>query len=69
MPVFLSNRTWFIREGIEFQHMGELPAGPKMVLLRTQTRVSLPPDWEEKAAGLPQAEEWQKRGLLENTVF
>jgi hypothetical protein len=65
MPIFLSNRTWFIREGIAFQPASAPPPKPRMTLMRTQTRVALPADWREKLDNNSFMEEWKVRGLLE----
>ena len=65
MPISLSNRTWFIREGMAFQPVGDPPPKPRMTLMRTQTLVALPADWKEKLANKAFIKEWKVRGLLE----
>ena len=65
MPVFLSNRTWFIREGMAFQPLGDPPPKPRMTLMRTQTRVALVGDGQSRQADSPMAAEWRKRDLIE----
>jgi hypothetical protein len=66
MPVFLSNRTWFIREGIAFQALGELPQKPRIQLLRTKTTVPLPAAWEQQLNQPSLMREWRKRMLIED---
>jgi len=66
MPVFRSNRTWLIREGIPFQAVAEPPAKPRMRLMRTNTTITLPNDWEQKLAQPSWKKEWFSRGLIEN---
>jgi len=65
MPMFLSNRIWFLREGIAFQTTGEPPPRPRIQLLRTKTTVSLPADWEKQLNQASQARDWKKRGLVQ----
>ena len=66
MPMFLSNRTWFIREGINFQLVGDLPPKPWIKLIRTDTRVALPPSFQaETDLTSGWKKEWDKRKLLE----
>ena len=66
MPLFKSNRIWFIREGIAFQPATAPPSKPRMILMRTQTQIALPWGWEEKLANGSFMEEWEARGLWEN---
>jgi hypothetical protein len=66
MPTFLSNRTWFIREGIAFQTLGKPPPRPRIQLMRTRTTVSLPANWEEQLNQPSLVREWRKRMLIED---
>jgi hypothetical protein len=66
MPMFLSNRTWFIREGINFQLVRDPPPKPWIKLIKTDTRVALPPSFQPETdltSGLKK--EWDRRKLLE----
>ena len=65
MPIFLSNRTWFLREEIPFQASAGLSTKPRMRLIRTNTTVTLPDDWEQKLAQPSWRNEWLSRGLIE----
>jgi len=65
MPVFLSNRIWFMRQGLEFEMAPAPPPSPRMVLHRTQTRVALTKDWEKRLDRPSLKREWEKRMLLE----
>jgi hypothetical protein len=66
MPVFRSNRTWFIREGIAFQTLGEPSQKPRIQLLRTKTTVPLPAAWEQQLNQPSLVREWRKRMLIED---
>jgi hypothetical protein len=65
MPLFLSNRIWFIRHGISYEPASQPPGRPRMRLLRTQTTVPLPSDWEDRGGRFPASREWRKRNLTE----
>jgi hypothetical protein len=60
MPISLSNRTWFIREGIPFQPVGDPPTKPRMKLMRTQAQVALPTNWKEHLLMEKSNEEFQE---------
>jgi len=66
MPVFLSNRTWFIREGIVSQALEAPPPRPRIRLTRTKTTVPLPANWEEQLNQPSLVREWRKRMLIED---
>ena len=66
MPLFLSNRIWFIRSGIAYAPVSAEPPLPRLLLHRTQTRVALPPSFRAEAdLSLSLQKEWVKRKLLE----
>lgn len=66
MPLFLSNRIWFIRSGIAYAPVSAEPPRPRLLLHRTQTRVALPPSFRAEAdLSLSLQKEWEKRKLLE----
>jgi len=66
MPLFRSNRIWFLREDIAFQLLESIPAKPRLKLLRTHTAVPLPEDWEQRLDRPPLAKDWRKRMLVED---
>jgi len=66
MPLFLSNRIWFIRSGIAYTPVSEEPARPRLLLHRTETRVALPRSFRAETDVAPALKkEWEKRKLLE----
>ena len=65
LPMFLSNRTWLIREGIPFQLVGEATARPRLRLLRTHTTVPIPKNWQDKLIQSGTVKEWRSRKLVE----
>jgi len=65
IPIFHSNRTWFRREGLDFRLTEQVPPAPRLKLVRTNTRVELPANWEGKVENADILREWEKRGLLE----
>ena len=65
MPLFLSNRTWFLREGIAFQPANEPPTKPRLRLMKTETLIPLPTNWEDNLWNAPMVAEWRKRRLIE----
>ena len=65
MPRFKSNRTWLIREKVEFALVDKLPRKPFIRLMRTETRIPLPTNWEENLGIGPKVAEWRKRRLIE----
>ena len=66
IPTFLSNRVWFIRNGIEYSLLNEEPSKPRLLLHRTSTRVALPKGFSPES-NLPAdiCREMEKRKLLE----
>jgi len=66
MPIFKSNRIWFIRNRLNFVTVSEPPPSPRMILHHTSTRVALPPAFQPEADLNPKIrKEWEKRSLLE----
>jgi len=65
MPRFKSNRTWLIREKVEFALVDKTPRKPFVRLMRTETLIPLPAKWEENLGNDPMAAEWRKRRLIE----
>jgi hypothetical protein len=66
MPRFKSNRTWLIREKVEFALVDKPPRKPLFRLMRTETLIPLPAKWEEKLGNGFRVSEWRKRGLIED---
>ena len=65
MPRFKSNRIWMIREKVEFALVDKPPRKPFMRLMRTETLIPLPANWEENSGKGPMVAEWKKRRLVE----
>lgn len=65
MPRYKSNRTWFIREGLEYGLVDQATGKPSLRLMRTDTLIPLPDKWEEKLENGSLATEWRKRRLIE----
>ena len=65
MPRFRSNRTWLIREKVEYALVDKPPRKPAIRLMRTETRISMPEKWEENLGSGTMEAEWRKRGLIE----
>jgi hypothetical protein len=66
MPIFKSNRIWFIRNRLNFVTVSEPPPSPRMILHHTSTRVALPSAFQPEADLNPKIrKEWEKRSLLE----
>jgi len=65
MPRFKSNRTWLIREKVEFALVDKIPRKPFIRLIRTETLIPLPAKWEENLGNGPMVAEWKNRGLIE----
>ncbi len=66
MPLFLSNRIWFIRSGIAYAPVSGEPSRPRLRLHRTETRVALPPSFRAETDLAPALKkEWEKQKLLE----
>jgi hypothetical protein len=65
MPRFKSNRTWLIREKLEFALVDKLPRKPFIRLMRTGTLIPLPVKWEENLGNGRMVAEWKNRGLIE----
>ena len=65
MPRFKSNRTWLIREKVEFVLADNPPSKPFIRLMRTETLVPLPTKWEDNLGNAPMVAEWRKRRLIE----
>jgi hypothetical protein len=67
MPIFLSNRVWLIREGLEFSLLPAEPPRPRLLLHRTSTRIALPTRFQMDNDLSPVIRrEWEKRNLIEN---
>jgi hypothetical protein len=65
MPRFKSNRTWLIREKVEFVLADNPPSKPFIRLMRTETLIPLPTKWEDNLGNAPMVAEWKKRRLIE----
>ncbi len=66
MPWFKSNRTWLIREKVEFALVDKPPRKPFIRLMRTETLIPLPAKWQENLGSSPMIVEWRKRRLIED---
>ena len=66
MPKFLSNRIWFIRNGIGYSLLSADPPVPRLLLHRTSSRVGLPAGFRPETDLPPETRRvWEKRNLLE----
>lgn len=66
IPTFLSNFTWLKDAGISFEILKNEPKSPKLVLQRTNSKVSLKDNWPAKNIDKAEVEVWKKRKLIED---
>jgi len=66
MPWFKSNRIWLIREKAEFALVKNPPRKPFIRLMRTETLIPLPANWQENLGNEPMVAEWRRRRLIED---
>jgi len=62
---FPAPRLWLGWQQIPFEKTPEDPPRPRLVLLRSDTRVALPPDWQQLPLPTKERKEWEKRRLFE----
>jgi hypothetical protein len=65
MPWFKSNRIWLIREKVEFALVDKPPRKPFVRLMRTETLIPLPANWEENLGNDSMVALWRSRRLIE----
>jgi hypothetical protein len=65
MPRFKSNRIWLIREKVEFALVDKPPRKPFVRLMRTETLIPLPANWDENLGNDSMVAGWRKRRLIE----
>ena len=65
MPIYKSNRIWLIRGGNQFDLVSEAPPKPRLRLMRTETLIPLPTNWEDNLGNAPIVANWRKRKLIE----
>ena len=63
---FQASKWWFPDRGIAISELPQAPARPRMKIVKTETRIPLPPDWRFSLKDPNDEALFRKRGLIED---